>query len=334
MPRESDFSNRPRCPYCDHPTKVYINAHYHRRAPDGSLVQVTSFICSECKRTFSFPKAQRKKRFDFPYPRCPHCDRPMKISKVRHSYVRFRCRTCDFKTNVDLFTLSLVEYFSSIRFSPKYPISVCLHAFELFYSNLSIRQIRNVLISQGYSPSVSTIYQWIINLSKAIVFSPILSDIINVDEKFEKIKIGDERRNLYIFFAVSKYRIVNFVVSTNRDTFEALQLIFPCKPKLVYSDGLPSYAVACEKLNIKHKIIDSKKNQPAESRNSLLAMFTQVRRGFKKLSNVFYYIKAFVVMHNIKRELRIKHQAKNWTKIQKPLLNYLFEHHQELFALQ
>ena len=56
MARKIYFPQRPSCPYSDHPTKVYINSHYHRRVPDGSLIPVTSFICSECKRTFSFPK--------------------------------------------------------------------------------------------------------------------------------------------------------------------------------------------------------------------------------------------------------------------------------------
>jgi len=63
-------------------------------------------------------------------------------------------------------------------------------------------------------------------------------------------------------------------------------------------------------------------------------MFTQIRRGFKKLSNVFDYIKAFVVLHNIKRMLRIEYDAKDQTKIQKPLIEYLLNQFQEIFAFQ
>jgi len=224
-------------------------------------------------------------------------------------------------------------FFSSISFVSNYPFYICLLAFILFYSNLSFRQIRNVLILNGYSPSVSTIYRWGVTLSKATKFSPIHFDVLSVDEKFEKVisknksdtpkDKSDTPKNksdtLYVYLAVSwdSYFIANFVVSMNRDTFEAIQLISPCEPKLVYSDGLPSYARACEYLHIPHKTIDSKTNQPVESRNSLLAMFTQIRRGFKKLSNVFDYIKAFVVLHNIKRMLRIEYDAKDQAKIQK-----------------
>jgi len=160
--------------------------------------------------------------------------------------------------------------------------------------------------------------------------------MLSVDEKFEKITSKDKSDTLYVCLAVGwdSYFIANFVVSMNRDTFEAIQSISPCKPKFVYSGGLPSYARACEYLHIPHKTIDSKTNQPVESRNNLLAMFTQIKKSFKKLSNVFDYIKAFVVLHNIKRILRIEYDAKDHTKIQKPLIEYLLNHFQEIFAFQ
>ena len=58
------------------------------------------------------------------------------------------------------------------------------------------------------------------------------------------------------------------------------------------------------------------------------------KKSFKKLSNVFNYIKAFVVIHNIKRMLKIKYDAKDQAKIQKPLIEYLLNHFQEIFAFQ
>nr|WP_241498812.1 transposase [Fervidobacterium thailandense] len=113
--------------------------------------------------------------------------------------------------------------------------------------------------------------------------------------------------------------MANFGVALNRDTLQAIKLISPCQPKLVLSDGLTSYAQACEYLNISHKTISSRVNQAVESRNSILAFFTQIRRGFKNLTNVIKYIKAFVVLHNIKRELRMKEPG-DWVKIQRPLV--------------
>ena len=133
MSRKPDFSQRPSCPYCDHPTKVYINSHYHRRAPDGSLIHVTSFICSECKRTFSFPKPTNRynKLFHFPYPRCPHCNRTMQIYKIRRSYVRFRCAL----VSSNLTFLSL--YLTSLCFSPLFVLFLTIlfiFVFLLSYS--------------------------------------------------------------------------------------------------------------------------------------------------------------------------------------------------------
>ncbi|WP_139120953.1 hypothetical protein [Fervidobacterium thailandense] len=86
---------------------------------------------------------------------------------------------------------------------------------------------------------------------------------------------------IYVFLAVSfdKYLIANFRVSLNRDTLQAIKLTSPCQPKLVLSDGLTSYAQACEYLNISHKTISSRTNQAVESRSSLLVMFTQIREG-------------------------------------------------------
>ncbi|ODN29666.1 DDE-type integrase/transposase/recombinase [Fervidobacterium thailandense] len=335
MPRKLNLPQRPSCPYCHHP-KVYVNSRYFRRAPDGSLTQVFSFICPNCKRTFSFPKAPRSpnpnKLFNFSYPRCPHCNTTMEIYKIRSSFVRFRCRKCKYKSNVYLLKNSSPQT-NILPFSPNYPLFICLLAFILFFSNLSFRQIRNVLSLNGYSPSVSTIYRWIKTLSSAIKFTPIHFEVLCVDEKFEKLASKGKTDTIYVFLAVSfdNYLIANFRVSLNRDTLEAIKLIFPCQPKLVLSDGLTSYAQACEYLNISHKTISSRVNQAVESRNSLLAMFTQIRRGFKKLSNVIEYIKAFVVLHNIKRKLRMQEPG-DWVKIQRPLVEYLVNHFEELFA--
>ncbi|ODN30251.1 DDE-type integrase/transposase/recombinase [Fervidobacterium thailandense] len=131
-----------------------------------------------------------------------------------------------------------------------------------------------------------------------------------------KIRSSFVRFPLIVFH----YLIANFGVSLNHDTLEAIKLIFPCQPKLVLSDGLSAYAQACEYLNVQHKTISSKANQAVESRNNLLAMFTQIRRRFKKLSNMINYTKVFVVLHNIKRKLRLQEPG-DWVKIQKPRLS-------------
>ncbi|WP_372590078.1 DDE-type integrase/transposase/recombinase [Fervidobacterium thailandense] len=188
-------------------------------------------------------------------------------------------------------------------------------------------------VFQRLLPECFSIYCWIKTLSSAIKFSPIHFKVLCVDEKFEKLASKGKTDTVYVFLAVSldNYLIANFGVSLNRDMLQAIKLIFPCQPKLVLSDGLTSYAQACEYLNVQHKTISSKTNQAVESRNSLLAMFTQVRRGFKKLSNVISYIKAFVVLHNIKRELRMQEPG-DWVKIQRPLVEYLVNHFEELFA--
>ncbi|WP_372590082.1 DDE-type integrase/transposase/recombinase [Fervidobacterium thailandense] len=204
---------------------------------------------------------------------------------------------------------------------------------SLLPSSQSLRPFRNILSLNSYSPSVSTIYRWIKALSSAIKFTPIHFEVLCVDEKFEKLASKGKTDTVYVFLAVSfdNYLIANFRVSLNRDTLQAIKLISPCQPKLVLSDGLTSYAQACEYLNISHKTISSRVNQAVESRNSILAFFTQIRRGFKNLTNVIKYIKAFVVLHNIKRKLRMQEPG-DWVKIQKPLMEYVLNHFEELFA--
>lgn len=154
------------------------------------------------------------------------------------------------------------------------------------------------MIPNVYSPSVSTLYRWVITLSKAINFSPIRFDVLRVDEKFEKAasKFKSDTLSVYLSVGRNSY-FANFVVSMNRDTFATIRLIFICEPKHLYSEGLP------------HETINSKTKQLVESRNNSLALFTQKKRVLKKLSNVFDYIKACDEFYNIKIKLSIEHKS-------------------------
>jgi len=48
-------------------------------------------------------KGYPPKLFSFSYPKCPVCGRSMQIYKIRRGFIRFRCKSCKTKTNVNRF---------------------------------------------------------------------------------------------------------------------------------------------------------------------------------------------------------------------------------------
>jgi len=140
-----------KCPYCGS-SDFYKNGHSH----NGSQ----QYLCKSCHKTFSLHSFNKPKLFSFIYPKCPVCGKSMQIYKIRRGFIRFRCRTCKTKININRFlppepVSSSISSFSS----HVHPYFVFLAIYLYFKRNLSFCAIADALPIHVSCPYLQMGYQ-------------------------------------------------------------------------------------------------------------------------------------------------------------------------------
>ncbi len=104
------------------------------------------YRCKSCLKTFYLSPTKKDKLFPFQYPTCPNCGKSLQIYKIRRGYVRFRCRECGFKMNVNRYLPPVNTNVPSNFFKFKvHPSLIVLALFLYLKRNLSYRAIRDAL---------------------------------------------------------------------------------------------------------------------------------------------------------------------------------------------
>jgi transposase-like protein/predicted RNA-binding Zn-ribbon protein involved in translation (DUF1610 family) len=282
-----------KCPYCGS-THLWKNGH----RKDGTQ----QYRCKSCLKTFYIPHSKKDKLFPFQYPTCPKCGKSMQIYKIRRGYVRFRCKSCGYKMNVNRYLPPQdMNFVPSHFFRFKvHPSLIALVLFLYLKRNLSYRAIRDALPCKV---SHVAIYKWVVKFS-SFFFNLDSAYSLSADETVLLFK----QRRYYLWFLVdwNSKKIVAWHFSRYRDFSNALKLFKKLKshPSLITTDGLPSYPHAIEELFGKdvHKRAHLGYNNAVESRYSLFKDFVRAKRGFKKFSNIFLYINGWVFMHNLYKD--------------------------------
>ena len=283
-----------KCPHCGS-SNFCKNGHSH----DGSQ----QYLCKSCHRTFRLSSFKKPKLFSFSYPKCPVCGRSMQIYKIRRGFIRFRCKSCKTKTNVNRFIPPEPIAPSLSSFSCRtHPYFVFLAIFLYFKRNMSFRAITDAL---PINISHVSIYKWVIKFG-SLPFSFCSAFLLSADETVILFK----DRKYYIWFLVdwNTLKIVAWHFSRYRDYSNAIKLLKQIKqhPNTITTDGLPVYKQVIEELfgTGVHQRVRLGYNNAVESRYSLLKDFIRMKRGFKKFSNIPKYINGWVYIHNLFKDLR------------------------------
>jgi len=282
-----------KCPYCGS-SDFCKNGHSH----NGSQ----QYLCKSCHKTFSFHSFNKPKLFSFIYPRCPVCGKSMQIYKIRRGFIRFRCRTCKTKININRFIPPETISSSISSFSSHvHPYFVFLAIYLYFKRNLSFRAIADALPTRV---SHVSIYKWVIKFG-SLLLTFCSASSLSADESI--ILFKDRKYYIWLLVDWNTLKIVAWHFSRYRDYSNAIKLLKQIKehPQVITTDGLPVYKQAIEELfgSGIHQRVKLGHNNAVESRYSLLKDFIRAKRGFKKFSNIPKYINGWVYIHNLFKDL-------------------------------
>lgn len=163
----------------------------------------------------------------------------------------FNCKACG-----HYFTLNLG--FEGMRATPQ----AITGAMQLYFSGESLRNVQKFLKLQGVSVSHVAVYKWIrkyVRLMETYLESikPQVSDTWRADEMYLKIKgdpkylyaLMDDQTRFWIAQKVGgdKWHVLE-TTQTAKTLFTQGEESIGRRPRLLITDGLPAYRVACRKL--------------------------------------------------------------------------------------
>ena len=221
----------------------------------------------------------------------------------------FNCKTChrDFTFNIG---------FERMKHNPQAITS----AMQLYFSGESLRNTMRSLKLLGVEVSYQTVYNWIKkyvrlmrDYSEKVV--PNVSDTWRADEIYVKVK-GDMKYLFAIMDDETRYLIAQEVAETKekhdaRMLFMRAKRLMAKQPKTLITDGLPSYAKACEQAFDGTKHIRQIRLQGAIHNNKMERMNGDIRdrektmRGLKRKRTVM--LSGYQLFHNFIRP----HEALN-----------------------
>jgi putative transposase len=213
---------------------------------------------------------------------------------------KFYCRDCH-----KYFTFNIG--FERMKHNPQAITS----AMQLYFSGESLRNTMQSLKLLGVEVSHQTVYNWIkkyVRLMRdyAEKIVPNVSDTWRADEIYVKVK-GDLKYLFAIMDDETRFLIAQEVAETKekhdaRMLFHRAKRLMAKQPKTLITDGLPSYAVACEQAFDGTKHIRQIRLQGAIHNNKMERLNGEIRdrektmRGLKKRRTVM--LSGYQLFHN------------------------------------
>jgi putative transposase len=237
---------------------------------------------------------------------CPYCQSTKIVRRgVRHNKYgdiqRFYCKTCG-----RWFVINLG--FKKMKASPQ----IVTSAMQLYFTGESLRNVEKFLRLQGVKVSHVAIYKWIkkyIGLMEKYLerIKPKVSDTWRADELYLKIK-----GNMKYLFAMmddeTRFWIAQEVADTKhkhdaRVLFHSAIRVTGRQPKTLITDGLRSYAVACDQVfddDVKHirhiTLKGDRNNNKMERLNGEIRDREKTMRGLKRRRTPI--LKGYQIFHN------------------------------------
>ena len=214
---------------------------------------------------------------------------------------KFYCRACG-----HYFTFNIG--FERMKHSPQAITS----AMQLYFSGESLRNTMKSLRLLGVEVSYKTIHNWIakyVKLMKNYVegFQPNVSDTWRADELFVKIK-GDMKYVFALMDDETRFWIAQEVGETKmkhdaRVLFHTAKRLMQKQPKTLITDGLRSYAVACDQVfddDVKHirhiTLQGDRNNNKMERMNGEVRDREKTMRGLKTKNTPI--LTGYQIFHN------------------------------------
>lgn len=224
---------------------------------------------------------------------------------VRHNKAgdiqRFLCGDCQK-------TFSINVGFERMKHNPK----AITAAMQLYFSGESLRNTQRSLKLLGVEVSHKTVFMWIkkyVRLMKAYAekITPNVGNVWRADEVYVKVK-GDLKYLFAMMDDETRFLIAQEVAET-KEKHDARQLFFRAKrlmgkePKILITDGLPSYSVAASQVfdqtqHIRKITLDGKvhNNNKMERLNGEIRDREKTMRGLKKKRTVI--LQGYQIYHN------------------------------------
>lgn len=277
---------------CKHIHAVEISIQMRKRVAEEQKVTIKPITVSECQ----FCHGENIKKFGI---------RHNKSGDIQ----RFVCKDCNK-------TFSINIGFEKMRSSPKAITS----ALQLYFTGESLRGIQKFLRLQGVNVNHTTIYKWIQKYTKLMKiylddFTPKVGDNWRADEVFVKIK-GDQKYLFAMMDDETRFWIAQEVADSKfrhdaTGLFREAKQVTKTKPKVMITDGLPSYHEAYKKefwtqknprtVHIRHiHLQGDMNNNKMERLNGEIRDREKVMRGIKKKDSIT--LTGYQLFHNYIRE--------------------------------
>ena len=225
-------------------------------------------------------------------------------NSVRHNkhgdIQRYLCKSCGKRFSINL-------GFEKMRATPQ----VITSAMQLYFTGESYRNVQKFLKLQGIEVDHSTVLRWVrkyVRLMESYVekLKPNVSDTWRADELYLKVK-----GNMKYLFAMmddeTRFWIAQELAETKekhdaRTLFMRAKYLMGKQPKTLITDGLPSYAKACEWAYDGAKHIRQIRLQGAIHNNKMERMNGEIRdrektmRGLKRKRTPI--LSGYQIFHN------------------------------------
>jgi putative transposase len=238
--------------------------------------------------------------------KCQYCGSENIVKNaVRHNQngdiQRYKCKACGKRFSVNL-------GFERMKATPQ----IVTSAIQLYFTGESYRNVQKFLKLQGISVDHSTILRWVkkyVRLMENYLdkIKPNVSDTWRADELYVKIK-GNMKYLFSMMDDETRFWIAQEVAETKekhdaRTLFMRSKYLMGKQPKTLITDGLPSYAKACEwafdgtqhirKITLKGK---AHNNNKMERLNGEMRDREKVMRGLKRKRTPIF--SGYQIYHN------------------------------------
>jgi putative transposase len=227
------------------------------------------------------------------------------VRRNKHGDIqRYLCKSCGKRFSINI-------GFEKMRATPQ----VITSAMQLYFTGESYRNIQKFLKLQGVEVNHSTVLRWVrkyVRLMESYVekLKPNVSDTWRADEIYMKVK-----GNMKYLFAMmddeTRFWIAQEMAETKekhdaRTLFMRAKYLMGKQPKILITDGLPSYAKACKwafdgtrhirKITLKGK---QHNNNKMERLNGEIRDREKTMRGLKKKRTTI--LRGYQIYHNYLR---------------------------------